>query len=795
MNYHNCSGAMLPIVLACGCVLPAIGNAEPNAAADTAASPAPVATTTSAGGVLDEITVTAQKRSQSLNDVGLSITAATGQQLELMGIHDTGDLAKITPGLTFTKSQDGTPLYTIRGVGFNDYTLGASPAVSVYVDQVPLAYGVFTQGATLDLERVEVLKGPQGILFGQNSTGGAINYIANKPTQHFEAGVGVSYGRFDTAEIDGYISGPITDTLAMRFAIATANSGPWQQSVTRDDQLGRQDSLRARLQAEWKQTDAIDLLFSVNGWSDKSDTQAGQLEGLLLQVPSGTGTANPAVVNGRIAALEAYPRAGDNARSADWDVGRNLAHDDNFYQASLRADFKINDDMTLTSVSAYSQYKEDFGVDRDGTSLIDAGVNDRGTVESYSEELRLSGEINRLNWLFGGNYAANNVVSANDILTGDATNTAILLGGPFIAKSTTTITQDIRDYAVFGNAEFALTDKFSILGGARYTKDKDDYTSCMRGDLGMQATFSYLGGALSGVPTAPVGPTTCLNLSAATFAVIRTPFTDELAQHNVSWRGGVNFKPNEDILLYGLASRGYKSGSFPTVPASTTAQFAPVTQEAVTAYELGSKVTALDRKLQFNAAIFHYIYDNKQIRGIILDPVFNQLEVLVNVPKSKIDGAELEITIRPTMGLTLRAAATYVDSKVEEYTGINNARISGNFAGSPLPFSPKWHAVADSEYRWDLRDDMGAFVGGNLLYNSATNSTLGNPASSFIKAFTTLDLRVGVRSLNDRWAAWLWGRNVLNEYYWTNQFVTQDVITRYAAMPATFGASVNFNFR
>ena len=143
----------------------------PGLAASAAAQTAPAATAQpvpqSDNNQLGDIIVTAQKRSQSLNSVGLSINAADGEQLTRLGVKDTGDLVKIAPGLTFTKSQDGTPLFTIRGVGFNDYTLGASPAVSVYVDQVPLTYSAYTQGATLDLERVEVLKGPQGILFGQ----------------------------------------------------------------------------------------------------------------------------------------------------------------------------------------------------------------------------------------------------------------------------------------------------------------------------------------------------------------------------------------------------------------------------------------------------------------------------------------------------------------------------------------------------------------------------------------------------------------------------------------------------
>jgi iron complex outermembrane recepter protein len=756
---------------------------------------APAARDTSGSGGLEEIVVTAQKREQSLNDVGLSITAATGEQLALIGVQDTGDLAKITPGLTFTESQDGTPLYTLRGVGFNDYTLGASPAVSVYVDQVPLAYGAFTQGATLDLERVEVLKGPQGILFGQNSTGGAINYIANKPTRDMEGRFQLSYGRFNTMDGEGYISGPVSDTVSMRLSASATNSDEWQKSATRDEELGKQDTLRGRFQTLWEPNDALSLLFSANGWRDQSDTQAGQLQGLFLQIPDGTGTANPAEVNRRIAAFQAYPLAGNDERSADWDDDRDLSHDDTFYQLSVRADYTFSEAVTLTSVTAYSEYEENYGVDRDGTSLRNAGVKADGDVESFSEELRLSGQAGAVNWLVGGNYATNDVVSANDIYTGDSTNTAILPGGPFIAASTTTITQDIEEYAMFANAELAVTETITLLAGGRYTESKNDYTSCMTGDIGMQTTFAGLSDLISATPDAPAGPTTCLNLQAGTFELIRTPFDAKLEEDNLSWRAGVNFKPSDDVLLYTLASRGYKSGSFPTVPASTTAQFAPVTQESVTAYEVGTKLTALDNALQFNAAVFHYKYDDKQVRGIILDPVFNQLEQLVNIPEAEINGGEVEVTARPMMGLTLRAAATYVDSEVKRFTGINNARETGDFSGSALPFSPEWHVVADIDYRWDLSGSLGAFVGGNLLYNSETNSTLGDPDSSRIDAFTTIDLRAGIQSLDDRWMFSLWGRNVTDEYYWTNQFVTQDVITRYAARPQTYGATFSFNFR
>ncbi len=740
-----------------------------------------------------EIIVTAQKRRQSVNDVGLSITAATAQQLAQAGIRDTGDLVKITPGLQFAKSQDGTPVFTLRGVGFNDYTLGASPAVSVYVDQVPLAYSVFTKGATLDLERVEVLKGPQGLLFGQNSTGGAINYIAAKPTDHLEAGFNASYGRFQTFEGSAYISGPVSDTLEVRASAATTQSGSWQKSVTRNDTLGRQKFYQGRFQAAWKPSDKLSILFSANGWRDEGDTQAAQLVGTKLQQTSSA--ANPTEVANRVAAFVNYPLSNQNARTADWDSDRSLKHNDHFYQFSLRGDYELSDEITLSSLSAFSKYEEHFGVDRDGTTLKNAGVNDNGSVKSYYQELRLAGKTDRLDWLLGANYAQSKVLSANDILTGDSTNTALLPGGPFIAVSTTTITQNIRDSAVFANAEYKITDQLSLLAGARYAESKNRFSSCMRGDIGMQASFGFFSNLLGGTTGGPVDGTTCLNLSAQTFQLIRVPFKDKQNQHNTSWRAGINYKPNRDTLVYGLVSRGFKSGSFPTVPASTTAQFAPVTQEAVTAYELGAKLSLLDRRLQLNGAVFHYDYKNKQVRGIIIDPIFNQLEQLVNIPKSRINGAEVEMVLTPARGLTLRGGATYIDSKVKNFVGINNDRVTGDFSGSALPFSPKWYGVAAANYDFPVGDTLAGFVGTNIVYNSKTNSTVGNPASSRIKAFTTVDLRAGVKSADDRWSFSLWGRNIFNQYYWSNQFVTQDVIVRYAAKPATYGATLGFNFR
>lgn len=742
---------------------------------------------------IGDIIVTAQKRSQTLNSIGISINAADGDQLANLGVRDTGDLVKISPGLTFQKSQDGTPLFTIRGVGFNDYTLGASPAVSVYVDQMPLTYSNFTQGATLDLERVEVLKGPQGILFGQNSTGGAINYIAAKPTDTMEAGVKGSFGRFDTLDAEAFVSGPITENLGIRVAGGTTQSGPWQSSYTRSDKLGRQNIVRGRVQLEWKPTSTLSFLASVNGWHNDSDTQAAQLVGLKLQQDaSAPGLYDPVETRRRIAAFRNYPLAPNNARAADWDPNRDLSRNDGMIQTSLRADWEVGSGVTVTSLTSYTDFDQSYGVDRDGTVLENAGVQSDGKVKSFFQELRVSGNTSRLDWIIGGNLATNKVTTRDLFLVNDSTNTAIL-PGIGVDGATTTLTQDIRDLAGFANVEYKIFDKVTLLAGGRYTDSKNDSTSCIRGNPGHAATFYALSQLISGVAQTPPDPSTCVAFDSQ-FLLSRVPTPGRLKENNFSWRLGANYQPTRDFLFYGLASRGYKSGSFPTIPASQTSQYQPVTQESVTAYEAGIKATLFDRKVQMNVAAFHYDYKNKQIRGAVIDPIFNQLEQLVNLPKSRINGAEIDVTLRPVSGLTLRAAGTYVTSKVLEFTGINNDRVNGDYRGSALPFSPKWQVLGDVQYEFPVTSTLNAFLGGNVLHNTRTNSTLGDPASSRIRNFTTLDLRAGVNGPGDRWSLSVWGRNVTNEYYWTNQFATQDVIVRYAAMPATYGVSTSVRF-
>lgn len=242
----------------------------------------------------DEIVVTANKREQLASDVGLSITAKSGDALIERGILAPTDLGKIVPGLTVQPSPFNTPVYTLRGVGFYETTLWASPTVAVYVDEIQLPYSATTCGVAFDIERVEVLKGPQGTLFGQNTTGGAINYIAAKPTDSFAAGGDAGFGRFNTLDLQGFVSGPLGPTLKARLAVRTIQADEWQYSYTRYDKLGKQDQLQGRFLLEWEPSDSVRLLFNANGWTDNSDTQAAQHQSDTCAVTPSAGCGSPA---------------------------------------------------------------------------------------------------------------------------------------------------------------------------------------------------------------------------------------------------------------------------------------------------------------------------------------------------------------------------------------------------------------------------------------------------------------------------------------------------------------------
>ena len=428
----------------------------------TRVAAAPSATT------LQELVVTALKREQNIQDVGMSIQAASGDKLIDLGITNTEDLKKIIPGFEVTPNYYGTNVYTIRGVGFQDTSLAGSPTVTVYQDEAPLPFSILTAGATLDLQRVEVLKGPQGTLFGNNATAGAINYIANKPTDQFEFGGHVTLGNYQTTNVEGYVSGPLMPGLDARFAFQSLNSGAWQKGYgpQSGQETGGQDFQNGRLSVSWKPNDQFRALLTANAWQDKSYNQVGQLYGIaggrnhvmpqfLLDYPLAPHDPEAASWVSCVNKSPFDPIAGQNlgtlyltpinpdgtpapagfqtGRAPPGYTGKNvesesndnssvvvnggqptdcipMRRDNKFYSVNLRMDYELGNGMTLTSLTEYLHFDRYAGVDGAGVPEQDYQSLQRGKIETAYQELRLSGKFwdGKGNWLFGVNYEYDN---------------------------------------------------------------------------------------------------------------------------------------------------------------------------------------------------------------------------------------------------------------------------------------------------------------------------------------------------------------------------------------------------
>jgi iron complex outermembrane recepter protein len=757
-----------------------------------------------------EIVVTAQKREQSINDVGLAITAVGSEDLARKGVNSPQDLVRIVPGLSVSDAGNGaTVVYTLRGIGFNSSNLGATSAVAVYVDEVPLSYPVMSLGVGLDLERVEVYKGPQGTVFGQNSTGGAINYIANKPTSNLEAGVEATFGRFNRWDVRGFVSGPVSDSLRFRLALSQEGGGPWQKSYTRDDELGRRDRTFGRFLAELDVSDTITVNAGLNAWRDRSESQALQLIRYAPLLPPGL----PEVAN--------YPLAPRKPRAADFDPrdkfsgnNKEFEYDSWFVQPFLRVDADVSDDIRLTSLSTYSRYSTDSLLDVDGTRFEIGEIGQIGDIEEFSQELRLTGQIGKLNWVAGANYQTNRIDEHLDILILNLSNVQNIGGSGFSARISPVETRQETDAkALFGNVELELTDQFTFVAGGRYTKTKIDFAGCNL-DSGppipnsptpgvtasLRGFFNILYGILSGnAGVNPIQEGGCITLdnvsrdgAAPTF--LPTDSAQRLSEDNFSWNLTANFKPTTDALLYARVSQGYKSGSFPTIGASTAIQFEPARQEGLRAYELGFKVTGLNRRLHIDGAAFYYDYNNKQLSNFIPDAVFGPLVATVNIPKSRVYGAEIAGSIVPVDGLTLSGGVTYINTKIKRFQGFNVDGAPADLAGEKFNLAPNWSGSVDAIYEFGLGDDLTGYVGSNATFRSSTLGVIGATSSDYkIKAYTIVDAQIGIRS-DDGWRAQIWGKNLFNTYYWTNVNRISDTIVRVAGMPTTYGVTIGKTF-
>ncbi|MBA16177.1 MAG: TonB-dependent receptor [Sphingomonas sp.] len=611
------------LLLSCCALAVAAGIATPALAQDASVS------TNQDGSRIDEIVVTAQHREQTEQDVPAALTVIGGDQLENRNIQTVSDLENSVPSLEIDQQfGGGQPQFRMRGVGGTDYAANNTNTVGVYLDEVPLTYGVMTQDVMFDIDRIEVLRGPQGTLYGRNTTGGAVNIVTGAPSHEFHAGVGVSYGSFDAFDLQGYVTGGLSDTLSARLSVMTAQGGAWQVNRDTGEELGDRNQNAARVRLRWDLSAATRIDFEGDYSRNKSDGRGLQL---LQDFTDASGRFYPADTDHRITG---WGISSEFASLIGASPNAKPFRDNTGYGGSihLTSDFGWS---TLTAIAAHRHFERREFNDWDGTASNEAGTFFFNDIDIDSAEIRLaSPQSGATRWLLGTYYAAESVDGGFYSDFSDYPS----LGN--IWK--TSYQQRVHTLAGFVNLEQDLTPSLTLSGGVR---------------------FEHEIRRLNNFRSEILWPTYTLRASA-----------DPRREMN-EWSGKValDWQVAQDAHAYASISRGVKSGGFTTYNSGIPQQLDPYDPEWLIAYEVGVKSEFLDNRLRVNAAGFYYDYHDYQLQGVIYTGANTRVGRIVNVPRANIWGGELEITAVPVDGLQISQSVAYKIGHFDEFMAPSTA--------------------------------------------------------------------------------------------------------------------------
>ncbi len=784
--------------------------------------------------MLEEVVVTAQKREQSANDIGITMNAFSGDLLRDLGVASAEDIAVITPGLTVNETAaTGVPLYTIRGVGFQDYSTSASSTVGLYFDEVAIPYTVMSRGAIFDVERVEVLKGPQGDLYGRNTTAGQINFVSRKPTDEFEARVSLGIANFGTVELEGYVSGAISSSVNGRLSFRTEQSSEgWQKSTTRNDELGEKDITAIRAILDIDLSENASLLLNAHYVDDGSDNRAntaydGRIIGQALSnnpylpldqyvIPTGV----------NFGGTPPWFSTGDN-RAADWTNSYTSLtgqvfdlrpqRDNQLFGLSARLEWHFNN-VTLTSISGYDTFDREEANDWDGGFFNDSSNINTTEINVFSQELRLSGDNEELSWIAGLYYSKDDVDEYYHYFMSDSVfglgsipfGVALFATTP-IRELDTKYQQDTDSFAVFGHVEWEFAERWHLTAGLRYTDEERNWTGCtfvaadgsLAGFLNKSFGATLQPGDCGTINDDPTSPNFVLFLAGTPNVNDAFPvFTSRISTSKTMGKIGVDYSFSDDALGYLTVSTGFKSGGFNGANSNTSGQLRPYREEELTAIELGLKATLLDGAMQLNAAIFNYDYQDKQEQERAVTFVGN-ISGLTNVPESEINGSELDVQWQVNDGLYLSWGVAFLGTEIKEWDAVSNdsnydfANLQPNIitfsaAGLELAQAPEvsYHFLAS--YSWKLSSDWTMEVAGDINFQDDT--TGGAQPTDATKDFTLIGARIGVTSADEKWRILLWSKNLADEDYYPAAYTGGNgPYVRSNGMPRTYGVSLDYS--
>ncbi len=723
---------------------------------------------------LEEITVTARKREESLQDAPVSVTAFSTSGLEVRGITNIGDISAYTPNLDINhgKADGGSTnaAVFIRGVGQNDFIFPTDPGVGIYVDGVYIARSIGGMMDLADVKRVEVLRGPQGTLYGKNTIGGAINIVTSRPDGSLNGRLKVTGGQRDHIDVEANINFPIKeDVLSGKVAVVSKNQKGYSKRIGSNLDLGdtNVDAIRAGL--NWTASEDVTVYLSFDASRIRQNGVPGTLLG-TFDSPGSLFSLYNAVAAPLVDAMNGFPAGtlfddrfvtGDPALSNGTGPTKD---ENNTWGLSANINWAINDNLTLKSITAYRRMDAVIQTDIDYSPFPVIHTDEVQHQKQFSQEFQLGGNAadGKLSWLLGGYYFNEKVNDNNNVILASGIFQSLeLMPGAFVPLIPGLTCPAAPPAPCAGGAGNPLNAIFDLNVNPITSLDTDNWAAFlhMTYDVSEQLSFT-LGGRYSYERKVYFID----SKFPASGKIATAPTTDTQSWSKFTPKIGLDYHVNDDVLLYASFSKGFKSGGWNPRPLQP-AEFKRYDQENLTAYEMGIKSRLMDNRMTFNLAGFYSQYNDLQLFSNSVNPDNGSLLLTVdNAGDVDIWGFEAEIVARPAPGFDLNFGLGYMDNAYQRL-----AASTGYSIDNKLPNAPKWTLNAGAQYAFDLGGDMGQLtIRGDLNHRGQTFNDPQNTLEIVQRAYTLLNGRITWDSADDAWQVAFFVLNITDKEYFTS---------------------------
>jgi iron complex outermembrane receptor protein len=696
MINRNVAGAALAACYLASSVL--AQNAAPESGARSA---------NNTDGQLADVVVTAQKRTESIQDVGITVAAFSGNELKTAGITDAVGVASLTPAVNLAGSYGGQSLtFAIRGVTQQDFSGHTESPTAVYIDDGYLAYNNAAGIGLFDIAQIEVLKGPQGTLFGRNATGGLVNIISRMPSRDPDGYVTVGYGSYNSARMEAAMGGPISDNVLFRIAVEGEHNDPWVKNINPSgEDLGALTRFAFRGHLLYEPSDSVNVLLTA--YSSRADFSWSPYFSVSTRdVTDAAGRVINSVIVNQPTLIGTIPTPAGSLT-----VNANNARGNGGFSGLTGGTAKITwgHEFEFTSVTDYKRADNRFAFDGEASEISFLNdVTPKTSVDNFSQELRLFRDAGALRY-YAGTYFLNVQSSVQDDVIIPPLNAYLQQDYGLYTDS----------YSIFSQAEYDIVPVLTAIGGLRvaYETEKFHYQSLLYNPTPTETRGPFVGPA-------------------------RSPFFGTSADTLVTAKAQLEYHPTSDVMVYSGWNRGSKAGNF-NAPYAGSANYPnsgiPYKPETLNAYEVGTKEDLLDRKLRVNADTFYYDYHDYQSFTIV--GLSNQ----VTNHKAKIFGGELTVEATPARGLTLKAAGSYTKGRVYE-VGVGPVL----FSSRAIPFSSEWESNGAAAYEFPFAAG-NLSVQGDVSYISSYYYSVTNFSSTLVSGRGLLGATVAWSTRNNAW--------------------------------------------